>query len=102
MVVAGTDWAGSCRKAGKHFSPAAAPPCQAQKQNGAGNLPRRSATVNEWKSRLTFADQRRRVDRRAAQIPAHAELQIMRGDVLEGRRVVDGVDAIEGAEVAGQ
>ena len=27
MVVAGTDWAGSCRKAGKHFSPAAAPLC---------------------------------------------------------------------------
>src|SRR5215213_9736814 len=103
MVVAGTDWAGSCRKAGKHFSPAAAPPCQAQKKNGAGGIPRRSTIVKEWKSQLTFADQRRRrVDRRVGQIPAYAELQVMRGDILEGHRVVDGVDAIEGAEIAGQ
>src|SRR5438445_7260296 len=74
-----------------------------QKAKRRGKLPRRSATVNEWKPRLTFADQRRRrVNLRAGQIPAHAELQVMRSDVLEGRRVVDVVGAVERAEVARQ
>src|SRR6058998_2103642 len=73
-----------------------------QKANGAGSAPRRSATVNEWKSRLTFADQRRRrVDLRAGQIPAHAELQVMRGDVLEGHdMILTRADAILGYEFA--
>src|SRR5437870_10054668 len=74
-----------------------------QKQKRRGKLPRRSATVNEWTSRLTFADQRRRcVNLRAGQIPAHAELQVMRSDVLEGRRVVEVVGTVERAEVARQ
>src|SRR5215216_1811422 len=104
MVVAGTDWAGSCRKAGKHFSPAAAPALPSAKANGAGNIPRRSTIVKEWKSQLTFAHQRRRrINLRAGQIPAHAELQVMRGEVLESHRVESvGAAAVEGPEIAGQ
>src|SRR5581483_170137 len=60
------------------------------------------ATVNGSEERLTLADQRRLIDRWVVQIPAHADLQVVRGDALEGGRVDDGVDAVEGAQIAGQ
>jgi hypothetical protein len=41
MVVAGTDWAGSCRKTGKHFAGRGIRIGMRQKQNGAGSIPRR-------------------------------------------------------------
>src|SRR5882724_6438829 len=53
-------------------------------------------TIKKSKARSAFADQRRRVDRRAAQVPTHAELEVMRSDILERRRVeAVGTAAIE-------
>src|SRR5256885_10653735 len=58
--------------------------------------------VKKSEGRLTLADQWRLIDRRAREIPAHAELEGMRGDALEGRRVDDAVGAVESPEGAGQ
>src|SRR5262249_34570021 len=61
---------------------------------------------NNQEERLTLADDRRLIDLRAVQIPAHAELEVVRGDVLQhdggrsGRAIEESVRAgASGAEI---
>ena len=52
--------------------------------------------------RSALGDERRHVSRRAVELPAHAELHVMRGDVLDRERTaVHDRDAIEGIRRAG-
>src|SRR6185312_5611170 len=46
-------------------------------------------------------ERRRHIGRRAVEIPAHAELHVMRSDVLERHRVDDVVGAVERLQIAG-
>src|SRR3954447_8954802 len=51
--------------------------------------------IKRWGERSALGDERRHIDRRAVELPAHAELQVVRGDVLE----LHGAAASEAGEV---
>src|SRR3954451_20496562 len=57
---------------------------------------------DQIRGRSTLAYQRRLVHRRVIGIPSEAEHQVVRGDVLERRRVDDAVGAVESPEITGQ
>src|SRR6478609_9218623 len=58
-------------------------------------------SLKRWGFRSALGDERRHVDRRAVEIPAHAELEVVRGDVPELDRRRAGSAVVVRAEVAG-